>query len=186
MQTHTSVIIAFSRSRCSLVSKGAAIDKEGLDLQWAAMRSLRAAIAICCLVWPAAIASGQDDSELTRYFRSIRVEAGQTTSDAMCFMCPIYVRGKIDGGALALGGDIVVEGEITGDAIVLGGRIVLSGSSKVEGDAVAIGGEVPREGRRSARDLKEQRGCSRTWIALTAGESRADSHLPSPCGYLLS
>jgi len=109
------------------------------------MRSLRAAIAIYCLVWPTAVALGQDDSELVRYFRSIRVEAGQTTSDAICFMCPIYVRGKIDGDALVLGGDIIVDGEITGDAIALGGNIALSGNSKIDGDAVAIGGDVQRE-----------------------------------------
>jgi len=109
------------------------------------MRSLRAATVIFCLVWPAVTALGQSEPELTRYFRSIRIEAGQTTSDAMCFMCPIYARGKIDGDAIALGGDIIVEGEITGDTIVLGGRIILAGHSKVDGDAVAIGGEVQRE-----------------------------------------
>lgn len=109
------------------------------------MRSLRAATAVLCLTWPAAIALGQDEPEPTHYFRSIRVEAGETTSDAMCFMCPIYARGKIDGDALTLGGDIIVEGEITGDAVVLGGRIILAGNSKVDGDAVAIGGTVQRE-----------------------------------------
>jgi len=109
------------------------------------MRSFRAATAIFCLIWPAATTSGQDAPELTKYFRSIRVEAGQTTSDAMCFMCPIYARGKIDGDALTLGGDIIVEGEITGDALVLGGKLVLLGNSKIDGDAVAIGGEVQKE-----------------------------------------
>ncbi len=108
------------------------------------MRSHHAVIAVFCLIWPAAFTLGQDEPELTQYFRSIRVEADQTTSDAMCFMCPVYVRGKINGDALTLGGDIIVEGEITGDALALGGKIVLAGNSRVDGDAVAIGGDIER------------------------------------------
>ncbi len=109
------------------------------------MKSLRIAAVISCLIWPTAVAFARNDSEFIRYFRSIRVEAGQTTSDAMCVVCPIYVHGKVDGDALTLGGDIVVQGEITGDAITLGGDVLLSKGSRIAGDATAVGGEVHRE-----------------------------------------
>jgi hypothetical protein len=109
------------------------------------MRPLRAVLVMYCLVWPASVAVSREEPEIRHYFRPVRIEAGETTSDVICFMCPISVRGKIDGDVLAFGGDIFVQGEITGDAISFGGKVVLSGASKVKGDATAIGGEVHRE-----------------------------------------
>jgi hypothetical protein len=61
---------------------------------------------------------------------------------------PLEVRGRIEGNALALHGDIIVRngGVIRGDALAIGGHVRALGGT-VEGDIRSVGGLIPLGGR---------------------------------------
>jgi hypothetical protein len=52
---------------------------------------------------------------------------------------------KVDGGVVAIGGDVTVKGTVTGDVVAVGGDVLVASTGVIEGDAVSIGGEVKKE-----------------------------------------
>ena len=97
------------------------------------------------LSWAVLDASAQQDPERTQFLRDIRIEAGETATEVICFNCSIFVRGQLDGDAIAIGGDIVVQGTLHGDAVALGGSIRALPNSRADADLVALGGTVRAE-----------------------------------------
>lgn len=77
---------------------------------------------------------------------------------------PLEVRGRIDGNALALHGDIVIHpgGIIQGDAVAIGGHVRARGGV-VEGDIRSVSGLLPMPSR-SRR--QEPAGAAATWQAM--------------------
>jgi hypothetical protein len=52
---------------------------------------------------------------------------------------------KVDGGVVAIGGDVTVKGTVTGDVVAVGGDVLVASTGVIEGDAVSVGGEVKKE-----------------------------------------
>jgi hypothetical protein len=77
---------------------------------------------------------------------------------------PLDVRGRIDGNALALHGDIIVHpgGVIRGDAVAIGGHVRARGGV-VEGDIKSVSGLFPMPSR---SDRREPAGAAATWQAM--------------------
>jgi hypothetical protein len=77
---------------------------------------------------------------------------------------PLEVRGRIDGNALALHGDITVHpgGVIRGDAVAIGGRVRARGGI-VEGDIRSVSGLLPMPSRGDRQDVA---GAAATWQAM--------------------
>jgi hypothetical protein len=77
---------------------------------------------------------------------------------------PLEVRGRIDGNALALHGDIIIHpgGVITGDAVAIGGHVRARGGV-VEGDIRSVSGLLPMPNR---SDRREAAGAAATWQAM--------------------
>jgi hypothetical protein len=77
---------------------------------------------------------------------------------------PLEVRGRIEGNALALHGDIIVGegGVIAGDAVAIGGHVRARGGV-VEGDIRSVTGLFPTAGRSAVREV---RGSQATWEAI--------------------
>ncbi len=77
---------------------------------------------------------------------------------------PLDVRGRIEGNALALHGDIVVHpgGFITGDALAIGGQVRARGGT-VEGDIRSVSGILPMSG---PTDRQRSAGGAGTWQSI--------------------
>lgn len=88
-----------------------------------------------------------DGDDRVSFGRSIVVEAGESTGDAVCIGCSITVRGQVEGDAVAVGGSVRLEDEalVSGNAVSVGGSVRLASTSTVDGDAVVIGGSVQAE-----------------------------------------
>jgi len=52
---------------------------------------------------------------------------------------------KVDGGVVAVGGDVTVKGTVLGDVVAVGGDVFVDSTGVIEGDAVSVGGEVEKE-----------------------------------------
>lgn len=89
-------------------------------------------------------ATPKKNPERTQFGRDIRVEIGDETGELTCMNCSIYIRGKVDGDATALHGNILVEpgAEVTGEATTLLGSIRVEQGASISGDATAIAGSV--------------------------------------------
>jgi uncharacterized Zn-binding protein involved in type VI secretion len=76
----------------------------------------------------------------------------------------LEVRGRIDGNALALHGDIIVHpgGVIRGDAVAIGGHVRARGGV-VEGDIRSVSGLLPIHSR---SERQEVAGAAATWQAM--------------------
>jgi hypothetical protein len=73
------------------------------------------------------------------------VEPGETVGDAICFGCPIVVRGRVNGDAIALLGSVTVLGESGREAdsvIAVGGAVRLGPEARAPGTIVSVGGPV--------------------------------------------
>jgi hypothetical protein len=61
---------------------------------------------------------------------------------------------KVDGGVVAIGGDVTIKGTVTGDVVAVGGDVLVASTGVIEGDAVSVGGEVKKEPGARVRGTK--------------------------------
>jgi hypothetical protein len=108
---------------------------------------IRALAALVLISAFSATASAQADPSLNRIkvLRDIAIESGETASDVQCFMCSVHVRGHVTGEIITLGGGIFIDGKVDGDAVAIGGRIETNRNSKIAGEAIAFGGYINRQ-----------------------------------------
>ncbi len=106
-------------------------------------------LALLILFCPLTQAQAKDSDDRTQFAREMVIGPGETVGDALCFFCPIHVRGVVNVDAVAIGGSIEVEGNVEGDAVAAGGGIRLGPGARVKGDAVAAGGQLERDPKSS-------------------------------------
>jgi hypothetical protein len=95
------------------------------------------------LVLLTAVPAGAE--ERIRILRNIVVESGETLDDAVCTLCSVVVRGRLQGDAVALWGSVEVRGSVGGDAVAVGGGVWLGPGVRVGGEAVAVAGPLERD-----------------------------------------
>lgn len=94
----------------------------------------------------AGIATAKGNADRTQFNRDIRVEEGESISEATCFNCNVYVRGKVTGDVTVFHGNIVVSenASVTGDVTSFLGDVRVDNDGSVMGDLTIFGGAIHR------------------------------------------
>jgi hypothetical protein len=91
--------------------------------------------------------SDQGENDLVRFGEDITIPADKT----------------IEGGVVAIGGNVTVLGRVKGDVTAVGGTVEVKGHGVIEGDAVSLGGGVSTSDSASVAGSNVSIGTMRFW-----------------------
>lgn len=109
----------------------------------ASRRIFLAALTILLL---AGVAAAKGNADRTQFNHDIRVEDGESISDATCFNCNVYVRGKVTGDVTVFHGNTLVSenASVAGDVTSFLGDVRMDRGAAVMGDLTVFGGVIHR------------------------------------------
>lgn len=101
--------------------------------------------AVVALFSTAAVA--QQNSDQVHIGRDIYIQPLDKAGDLVCVGCSIYIRGKVAGDAVAVGGSVVLEqgAQVAGGVTTVVGNIRLQTGTQIAGDVAAVAGTVKRD-----------------------------------------
>ncbi len=89
----------------------------------------------------------QQNSDQVHIGRDIYIQPQDKAGDLVCVGCSIYIRGKVAGDAVAVGGSVVLEqgAQVAGGVTAVLGDIRLQTGTQIAGDVAAVAGMVKRD-----------------------------------------
>src|SRR5271156_4746219 len=89
----------------------------------------------------------EQNSDQVHIGRDIYVQPQDKAGDLVCVGCSIYIRGRVAGDAVAVGGSVILEqgAQVAGGVTAVVGNVRLQTGTQIAGDAVAIAGMVKRD-----------------------------------------